>query len=262
MKRVLILSDPHLLPPGERIVGLDPAARFSEALAFARARQPHVDHLILLGDLTHHGTVAEYEALKALLPTDIPVTMTLGNHDRRDGFATVFEDGAFQNHALAIGGLTILILDTLEEAGPILHAGLICAEREKWLIDQLARAPGPVVVLSHHPFGSVGIGGMDKIALRNGVHIASLFRASGKVQLCVHGHVHRSIVGAWGNLAYAVLPSTCHQAPMQVGETATSESTTEPGGYGLLAIDQGQARLLIDTVTGPPPLVDHDAHSA
>lgn len=71
MIRVAAVGDLHL--------GADDAAPWREALASVSG---HADLLLLAGDLTRVGTVAEARAVVAALePVSIPVLAVLGNHD-------------------------------------------------------------------------------------------------------------------------------------------------------------------------------------
>ncbi len=106
--KALIFTDLHITAAGETIIGLDPAARFSEGLAHALLRHPDARHLILLGDLVNSGTQAEYERLLPLLADcPIPITVTMGNHDLRphlhDAFPTALDTDGFVQTALDSG---------------------------------------------------------------------------------------------------------------------------------------------------------------
>ena len=96
-EKLLVFTDLHIVPEGERIIGIDPAERLSEAIKHAVALHPDATRAVLTGDLTHHGTLDEYTRLKSLIgDLPVPVHMTLGNHDRRDAFFQVFPETARQ----------------------------------------------------------------------------------------------------------------------------------------------------------------------
>ena len=61
--KIYLVSDLHLLPPGQLSHGFDTAARFQ--LALDDLAQNHADAglCILLGDLADHGDPAAYELL-------------------------------------------------------------------------------------------------------------------------------------------------------------------------------------------------------
>lgn len=243
--KALIFTDLHMTTEGELIIGLDPLARFAEGLAHAVSRHPDAQHLIILGDLTHEGLPAQYARLKpALDACPIPVTMTMGNHDLRAEFRTAFPDApvtatGHMQHALDLGPLRLLILDTLDEEGnsPIEHDGWLCAERLGWLDRELDRAAiegRDVVVMCHHPPCPVGFWAMDAIGLANSDELLRRLHAAPHVRHLICGHVHRTIHCSAGGVPVSVLKSTCHQNPMILGKGTSADSVDEPGAYGIL----------------------------
>ncbi len=260
--KVLLFTDVHLTANEAPIIGLSPAQRLRDGLAHAAARHGDADHLVILGDLTHHGDADEYEALAAILEAlPWPVTLMLGNHDRRAGFAAVFGQTEFAQTALHLGGCTLLCLDTLDEDAPDTHSGLICPARMAWLAQQLDQAQGPVIVLMHHHLAPTGFDGMDKIALRNRDDVAQMLAQSGKVRQIINGHIHRTIFTHAGPLPVAMLKSTCHQQPMTLGDPSTALSIDEPGGYGILLLNQKQCTLHVEDFGLPQasPLEDESS---
>ena len=115
--KLLLMSDIHITEPGTQIIGLDPSARFRRCLDHAAQHHADAAHLFLMGDLTHHGGAAQYEALKQCLADQpFPVTLMLGNHDRRKAFAEVFPELAagFRQGRHRFGDTDVLYLDTLD----------------------------------------------------------------------------------------------------------------------------------------------------
>ena len=239
MDLTLLMTDLHVAPPGVPVAGLDPWARLDLALSVALERHPDAGRLILLGDLSHRGEPETYARLAdrlAALP--VPVHPMLGNHDRRTGFARGFaghtDEEGFAQTVVDLDTHRLILCDTLDEAAPDRHSGLICARRMEWLERALETAGGRrIVVLTHHHLFATGFPGMDRIALRNAAEVAELLRAH-PVDLVVSGHVHSPISGMNGGLAWCVLPGTCHQMPMQLGDEKTTSSSHAPGGYGVL----------------------------
>lgn len=247
--KALIFTDLHVTAEGRTIIGLDPAARFAEGLAHALARHPDAQHLILLGDLVHTGTAAEYDRLMPLLADcPIPITATLGNHDARALFAQHFpasvnRDG-FAQSALDLGPLRLLILDTHDDDNnaPLEHDGWLCPRRLTWLDAELDRARADardVVVLAHHPPCPVGFWAMDAIGLANADALLSRLHAAPHVRHLICGHIHRTIHASaanpsGGSLPVSILKSPCHQLPMILGQGTFAAPVDEPGAYGIL----------------------------
>lgn len=257
--KALIFTDLHITAEGRTIIGLDPLARFREALAHGLSRHPDARHVLLLGDLVHTGIAAEYDRLMPLLDgCPIPITATLGNHDARALFARHFPaslnpDG-FAQSALDLGPLRLLLLDTHDDTGaaPLEHDGWLCDARLAWLDTELARAASEhrdVVVFCHHPPAPVGFWAMDAIGLANADALLSrLHRSAPHVKHLICGHVHRTIHAGvanpdGGSLPMSILKSTCHQNPMMLGAGTAQDSVDEPGAYGILLALPGTSVL-------------------
>ena len=89
--KFLVMSDLHLMPPGETSMTLDTGARLEQAVESVMARYSDFDFCILAGDLADRGQAAAYERLQAIIERmPIPTYITLGNHDDRPTFLQVF----------------------------------------------------------------------------------------------------------------------------------------------------------------------------
>lgn len=115
------------------------------------ARYGDADFCVLAGDLTDMGTSAAYERLKHLLSRlPIPVHITLGNHDDRPTFLSVFgDDFAAEtgkvDKVLDVEGYRIILLDSSE---PGRVDGVLEAAQIAWLRARLSEAMDrPVIVI-------------------------------------------------------------------------------------------------------------------
>ena len=192
-----------------------------------------------------------------------PVTLMLGNHDRRRPFAKVcFEQSAtFQQGHQDFGVTRILYLDTLDENAPNKHSGLMCRARINCLQVQLEAGQGPMVVLAHHHMLASGFQGMGEIKLSNGLAVAKIIAGSNRCQMVINGHIHRIIFNTFKGVAHSTIKSPCHQMPMILGADASSLSVAEPGGYGLLLLDVNSPVLHHVDVDLPKGPVEFDAVS-
>ena len=176
MQKILLFTDLHLKRNGNKIIGIDPVERFQNGLAHALANHSDADHLIILGDLTHNGHMDEYRILAEILSTcPIPITMLLGNHDRRENFTATFPDhpktsAGFIQTSFQLGQHHLITLDTLKDPyARTEHWGKLCQTRRAWLDQTLAKTGGePVLIFMHHPPFNVGFPGMDVIKLNDG----------------------------------------------------------------------------------------------
>lgn len=268
MQHTLILTDIHITGGEERIIGLDPMERLQNVLATALRQHPDAERLVLMGDLTHHGTAEEYSKLKPVLAgVPIPITLTIGNHDIRATMADVLgadhlTDG-FAQHAWQSEDTLFLLLDTVDEDGKApQHGGWMCNARLDWVADQIAASDAQqIVCMMHHPPFMTGFPALDRIRLMNGDALYGILtQASVPVHL-ICGHVHRTISGSSHGLPFTVLKSTCHQMPMDLVHVNSGISVDEPGAYGLLMTSQDGIVVQTEDVFENPRFVSFDSTS-
>lgn len=240
MSKLLIFTDLHILAPPETIIGLDPRERLRQGLAHAARMHPDADHLLLMGDLTHHGRAEQFAELKEIL-ADLPwpVSLMLGNHDRRANFRAAFPnapvtDAGFVQSVVDLPDVRLITLDTLDEEPEVEHAGLLCEARLSWLEQQIDSAGDtPCLIFQHHPPFNTGFTGMDDIGLANAEEQLERIKGKGVVHIFA-GHIHRTITATIGGQPMTVFKSTCHQMPMLLGQHGSGHSVDEPGAYGIV----------------------------
>ena len=198
--RLSFLSAHRALDADDRI------ARATRALAAAAAAG--VDHLVITGDLTEDGTVAQFEVLAELLHASgvaaAKVTLVPGNHDvidRRDGWARALE-GPLQAFAATsqpggafdVGALTIVPVNTAFYQHWVMSAGRLGPAHTGELVEAVAlgRARGRAVLLAqHHPVTTHRNPVVHWVdGLRDHAKARSLLRDEPHVHL-MHGHTHR-----------------------------------------------------------------------
>lgn len=246
MTKILVFTDLHMLPEGHTIIGLDARARLVQGLAHAARVHPDADRVILTGDLTHFGDEASYRRLKqALDGYPIPISMTLGNHDERRMFRSVFpevavDENGFVQEVIDFPDIRCLVLDTLIDLPrdhPDHSKGVLCPARIAWLERELLEAGDkPVLIFLHHPPHDTGFKGMDAIKLQNGEALHDLLARFSNVRHIIAGHVHRTISGSHRGIPFSVFKSPLHQQPMPLDISDTSSSVDEPGAYGILVV--------------------------
>jgi 3',5'-cyclic AMP phosphodiesterase CpdA len=235
------LTDLHLLPPGERIYGRDPAENLRAAVADIAARHAKdgpapLDCAVLTGDLSHHGTPEAYRLLKdCLAALPCPAYCLLGNHDDRAIFRQVFPEAAADAHGFIQQAVPtplgrLLLLDT-HEPGTV--KGRLCARRLGWLAERLAEADDPVFLFMHHTPARIGIPPLDNVGLIDAEafwEVIAPHRA--RIRHLFHGHVHRPLGGSWRGI-----PLSCPRAlaPQQFALTFTpapkATGIREPAAY-------------------------------
>lgn len=266
--KLLILTDPHILEPDGEIIGLDPSVRFAGVLDHALSHHPDAAHIVVLGDLTHHGSAAQYTQLRSLIEdVQIPMSLMLGNHDNRAKFTRAFPAAPLTpaghvQHVIRLGRHHLICLDTLDEQAQPPHSGILCEARLHWLRDALDAALGaPVILALHHPPFKVGFDGMDAIRLRNDDAFFDLITQYPNVVQLLCGHIHRTISGSVRGVPFAVFKSACHQMPMMLGVAGSGHSVDEPGAYGILLLGDDGVTVHSEDV-GPRGAPVQDGHSA
>lgn len=192
------------------------------------------DLLLLSGDLTEFGDAADYARLSAAVaPCPFPVLPMAGNHDLREPLLAAFpqtpvQDG-FVQYTLALPGLRLIVLDTLE---PGRHGGAFCEARASWLSAQLAAdRETPTLIAMHHPPLETGLDWLDGSEREPWmVRFCQTIAGHAQVKGIVCGHLHRPIQTVLDGVPVSVCPST---APA-VGLDLTPLDPERPDGRALI----------------------------
>lgn len=191
--KFVVLSDLHVMPPGETSMTLDTGARLEQAVEAIIARYGNADFCVLAGDLADLGQPAAYERLKSVLARmPIPVHLTLGNHDDRPSFLSVFGDSYIAetgkvDKAFDIKGYRIILLDSSE---PGRVDGVLTTAQIDWLRARLAEAGDrPVIVILHHNANALHINSDDIRILDTDAFIDAL-KTHPDIRQVIAGHVH------------------------------------------------------------------------
>lgn len=240
------LTDPHLVPPGERIYGLDPEARLRSAIADINKTQGDAAFVLVTGDLTHRGKPAAYALLRrALGELVIPCHLLLGNHDDRGAFRDAFPEVATDEHGFVQSVVEtpagpLLLLDTNQ---PGTASGWFCERRLAWLDRTLGAAKGQRAMLAmHHPPFDVVLPALDAIGLVQKAELGAVL-ARHAVRHIFFGHVHRPIHGTWRNIPFSTLRALNHQVALQFEPDVSGDGrrrilgSHEPAAYSIVLID-------------------------
>lgn len=235
MARLAHLSDLHL---GER-----PEHERSARALVQSLFESNVEHVVVTGDVTHSGTIGEYELWLEIfepLLRERRVTVVPGNHDvAGDGVAELLSDEL----RVSVDGRDGLFMICIDSTAPhnkrtFRSHGQLCEQMLDAVDGALQRAPAgwtSVVLLHHHvlPLPVEGLG--EWFAHQFGwPHAAELpfgrellRRVQGRVDLVLHGHKHVP--------KEQVLDATSVR-PLRV---ANAGSSTELGAYRLFEHDRG-----------------------
>ena len=239
--KLIQVSDLHFVPPGTRLLGLDPRARLEAAIADINEHHGDAEICIFTGDLADKGAPEAYESLReAIGGLGIPYRLMIGNHDDRDNFLRVFraaprdEDGFVQSVVSNSAG-DIVMLDTHE---PGQGSGSFCARRQAWLKARLAAAAGrPVYLFMHHPPLDIGIPSLDRIGLVDKQGFAETVAGAAGIRHIFFGHVHRPVSGSWRGIPYSALRSLVHQVPLDFVTESPVPYDHAPPAYNVILLN-------------------------
>jgi 3',5'-cyclic AMP phosphodiesterase CpdA len=241
--KLIHVTDPHLVTPGERLYGLDPQVRLRQCVDDILAHHTDAACVVITGDLADRGEPAAYQALAAeLARLPMPVHPLLGNHDRRQPFRAAFPDaprdaGGFVQAVLRRDEGDFVFCDTLDEGG---HAGRYCDVRAGWLRARLDEAAGrPVYLFMHHPPFAIGIPSLDRIALAEPARFAALLDGH-DIRHLFYGHVHRPVCGSWHGIPVSTMRGLNHQVAFDLWSDGEVPHTHEPPAYAVVFIDDDQ----------------------
>jgi 3',5'-cyclic AMP phosphodiesterase CpdA len=206
--KFVVLSDLHLGLPGLPVNGLDTGARLTEAVDVILRDHADAAFVLLAGDLADQGEVGAYHHLRdRLAPLPMPVHITLGNHDNRTAFLSVYgEDrddptGRVSN-VVDAGGYRTILLDTTE---PGLVGGRLCQGRLDWLAARLDEARDrPVIVVQHHHANPLLLP-VDEIILENAAEYLAVLRRHPDIRQVIAGHVHLPTAAVWHGIPMTTL---------------------------------------------------------
>jgi Icc protein len=206
--KFVVLSDLHLAAPGQPVNGLDTGARTAEAIAVIKRDHADAAFVLLAGDLADRGEVAAYHHLRDLLAAlSMPVHLTLGNHDNRAAFLSVFgpdrDDPLGRvSEAIDAGGHRVILLDTTE---PDLVGGRLCQGRLDWLAARLDEAQNrPVIVVQHHHANPLSLP-VDEIILEDAADYLAVLQRHPDIRLVIAGHVHLPTAAVWHGIPMTTL---------------------------------------------------------
>jgi 3',5'-cyclic-AMP phosphodiesterase len=206
--KLIVLSDLHLGPPGTAVNGLDPGDRLAQAVAVITRDHADAALVLIAGDLADRGEVAAYRHLRdRLAPLQMPVHLTLGNHDDRGAFLSVFGPGLDDaqgrvSKAIDLGIYRVLLLDTSE---PGLVGGRLCQGRLDWLAARLDEARDrPVIIVQHHHANPLHLP-VDEIMLETAQDYLDVLRRHPDIRQVIAGHVHLPTTALWRGIPMTTL---------------------------------------------------------
>jgi Icc protein len=264
---LLHVTDLHVRPRGQAAMRTSETNMLTErALRAVRDFRPRADALVISGDLTNNGLVAEYQNLAEMLRRliDIPVYVIPGNHDQRGNLRTelahlpgVTADKTFVQYAVEDLPVRLVMLDTLIEGSP---DGELCPERLAWLDTTLAAQPDkPTIVVMHHPSFICGIEHMDAIILREPAAFTAVIARHKQVELILTGHHHRQITTRVAQATAIIGPGVAHIVELDLFTKNLAMWNLEPACFLVHCTVPGQGIVthtgFVERHPGPFPFI-------
>ncbi|WP_147127498.1 metallophosphoesterase [Shimia ponticola] len=216
--KLIVLSDLHLMQD-DPVRDQGNHARLYSAVERINTAYPDADLVVVAGDIADRGKLLRpyqdaYAALSCLIP---PWTVTVGNHDDRETFKSVFGVGhcdpnGFVQSSHDLDGTRVIVLDSASEEpapegmrGARDPAGQLCPARLTWLDHQLASAKGmPVLIVFHHPAIPTCIT-LDDWILRSPEALIDRLVAHGQVRHVISGHIHMTTTSFFRGIPFTTI---------------------------------------------------------
>jgi Icc protein len=242
------ITDCHLgAEPGSRLLNIDTDDSFEAVVALVRQQQPHIDALLMTGDLTDSGAAKAYRRVLAATAGLAPIERWLpGNHDSAAAMRSVLGTDVRLQRNLELDDWLIV---TLNSAVPGEIGGCLSAIELAALRSSLELAPRRhTLICVHHPVVPVGCAWIDPQTLSNAAEFWAEIGNFPQVRAVLSGHVHQIFDARWNGVRVLTTPSTCVQfapnsAEFQVDNVA-------PGYRWLDLYADGRIETGIERVTG------------
>jgi 3',5'-cyclic AMP phosphodiesterase CpdA len=263
MLKFLVLSDLHLVDEHETSHGLDTHLRLAKAVEWINSRHGDADFCVLAGDLADigfKGAVAPYARLKSLLSRlSVPCHITIGNHDNRDIFLSVFgenlraETGCIDK-VIDAKGHRVILLDSVLEHGNHSHGGQLSARQLDWLKARLAEHSGPVVVVLHHHANPLHVR-VDRIILENGQAFVDVLKTHDDIRQVIAGHVHFTSCGVWQGIPFTTLAGNHYNVTVPLDSAEKVDRLWGPAQMAVVLGDADQTLVHFDNYLDGNPVL-------
>ena len=237
---VLALAAGQPALSAERTVSAPPAARQAAETAGLKPG----DKLLAL-DGTEILDVTHLQSIIARLP--IPVHITLGNHDDRAAFLSVFgpafigETGKVDK-VIDIKGYRIILLDSAE---PGRVDGVLTQAQIAWLHARLAEAMDrPVIVVLHHNANALHIES-DNIRILEPDAFITALKTHPDIRQVIAGHVHLTSTATWRGLPFTTLSGNHYSCSVDQPHVPMRR-LTGPGQMAFIIADADSTTVLFD----------------
>lgn len=208
--RLLQLSDCHITPTqSELFRGVDPRQTLARVVEHIRYFPVQFDHLLLSGDLVHHGDAKVYQELLSLLaPLELPISWIAGNHDDLEAMQQAAP--ALFQPLLDWDTWQLISLDS-NDAPDGRGSGSLSTQSLAFLKQALSsQSKHTLIALHHNPLAS-GTAWQDEIMLGNATDFWSEVQNQPHCKAVICGHLHQALNWQEQQVKVWSAPSTAAQ---------------------------------------------------
>jgi Icc protein len=249
---VVQISDCHLgANLGDSLLGMDTDNSLEAVLQTVAEEFPHIDLLVVSGDVSANAEARSYQRLAARLQNMATQVVWLpGNHDDASLMRSIV-GAEHMPSSLIIGGWQLVFLNS---AVPGKVAGAL-AKDQLDILQQAAANELPSLVFVHHHLRALGCAWLDEQRIANADSVFEIVAAKPQFKAIISGHVHQQHESLHQNIALLTTPSTCVQfAP---GSDGFALDDCNPGCRGFWLGDKGQFQTRVSRVKGVTFSVDN-----
>ncbi|HEX4257776.1 MAG TPA: metallophosphoesterase [Streptosporangiaceae bacterium] len=233
--------------------------RAEAVLAHLAALHRPLDALVVTGDVSDAGRLADYQWLSTRLGRFGHVVAVPGNHDDRDGFRRARLGGADGNVVSGpgpvntvreINGLVVLGCDS---SVPGEDSGLLSDETLAWADTVLAEVnpAAPAVLAFHHPPVRLYDQWLDGMRQFGADRLAGLLSRHPRVRALLCGHVHQAVSARFAGVPLIATQSVAPGLRMP-GEADLAYVT--PPAFAVHALtESGDLTSYLRSLPGPRP---------
>ncbi len=234
------ISDSHIAGWNSKAYGIAPTAEnLAHCMTHINQLKPEPDLVIVTGDITYSGQLAEAERAAAILDKlHYPYYIVPGNHDENSTLWSVFgrhacpgQNKDFINYVLEGYDIRLIGMDS---SIPASAGGEVCQARISWLEKQLSlETQKATLIFMHHPPARCGVLETDKDGFIGAERLGHVIAQHNNIKAILCGHIHIAAHLAWSGTVISTAPSMGLQLVLDLTLTRPSEFTLEAPGYQL-----------------------------
>ena len=248
------ITDCHLgASPGSSLLGMDTDHSLDEVLALVERQHPHIDMLVVSGDLSGDSSAAAYQRLLPKLEGLADTIVWLpGNHDEPATMHQCAGEALMPKQA-TLGNWQLLFLNSAVSG----QVGGHLAESELALCRQHP-CDSNTLIFVHHHLNELGAEWLDEQLIDNADALFDILDDKPGVAAIVSGHVHQASAQRHRQQRLLTTPSTCIQfAP---GSRDFALDDLNPGYRWFTLHTDGNWQTGVERVSGVEFTVDKTAN--